>query len=152
MSWRRPEPIPREQRVAERARRMAAVAATVRGRPDVSMGGSTSGQVLAKECVSQHAGYMAAVRSLGYCMHCRRALAKGEVQFCHRDQGKGLGIKTDVREGWPGCAECHWLIGTSGLFQKQQRRAIELVLGRRTRAAVIAAGLWPKPLPLWEST
>lgn len=95
----------------------------------------------------QHAGYMAAVRDLGYCMHCRRSC---RPQFCHRDQTKGVGIKTDVREGWPGCEECHRLIGTTRIYPKEERRVLELELGRRTRAAVIAAGTWPARLPLWK--
>lgn len=113
----------------------------------------TTGAAQPKHPASQHAGYMQAVRSLGYCMHCRRAC---HPQFCHRDQGKGMGIKTDVREGWPGCGPgpwgpgCHWLVGTSGNYSREERRALELGLGRRTRAAVTAAGLWPARLPAWQ--
>jgi hypothetical protein len=114
--------------------------------------GSTSGVPVPKENALQHAGYMAAVRNLGYCMLCRRAC---RPQFCHADMGKGERIKTDVRRGWPGCGPgkwgpgCHWLVGMSGQYPKEERRALEADLARRTRAAVIAAGLWPARLPRW---
>lgn len=115
--------------------------------------GSTTGVPVPKENVlHHHAGYENAVRGLGYCMLCGRAC---RPQFCHRDQGKGMGLKTDVREGWPGCGPgdhgpgCHWLVGTSGQFAKEERRILEKRLGRKTRAAVIAAGAWPARLPRW---
>lgn len=109
--------------------------------------GSTSGGPVRKEEMLQHAGYMAAVRDLGYCMRCRRAC---RPQFCHADQGKGMGLKTDVRRGWPGCAECHWLIGTSGQYSKDERRGIEARLAHKTRDAVVAAGTWPANLSKLE--
>lgn len=113
--------------------------------------GSTTGAA-PKENALQHAGYMEAVRDLGYCMLCRRSC---RPQFCHADMGKGERIKTDVRRGWPGCGPgpwgpgCHWLVGTSGTYTKEERRALEEDLGQRTRAAVIAAGTWPARLPKW---
>lgn len=121
-------------------------AATLKPRASTYAGG-TSGEPVAKEEMSQHAGYMAAVRDLGYCMRCRIAC---RPQFCHADMGKGIGIKTDVRRGWPGCAECHWIVGTSGQYPKEQRRALEAELAQRTRQAVIAAGTWPANLPMYE--
>ena len=105
--------------------------------------GTTSGTEVKKECVSQHSGYMAAVRELGYCMRCRKACRPA---FCHADEGKGTGIKTDCRRGWPGCTECHWIVGTSGQYPKEERRALEADLARRTREAVRAAGTWPRRL------
>jgi hypothetical protein len=111
----------------------------------VSYAGTTTGPV-AKHPMLQHEGYMAAVRLLGYCMLCRHEC---RPQFCHRDQTKGMGLKTDVREGWPGCADCHYMVGTSGKLAKEDRRALELRLGAQTREAVRAAGTWPKSLPDW---
>lgn len=116
-----------------------------------SYAGGTSGQAVVKENPLQHAGYMAAVRDLGYCMLCRRSC---RPQFCHADMGKGERIKTDVRRGWPGCGPgdwgngCHWLVGTSGQYPKDERRALEADLGRRTQEAVKAAGTWPTGLPM----
>jgi hypothetical protein len=115
--------------------------------------GGTSGEPVKKENALQHTGYMAAVRALGYCMLCRRSC---NPQFCHADQGKGERIKTDCRRGWPGCGPgewgpgCHWIVGTSGQYEKAERRVIEERLGRKTRAAVQAAGTWPARLPQWE--
>lgn len=101
---------------------------------------------LPKENLIQHAGYMNLVRALP-CAHCFKP---PRSQFCHRDEGKGTGIKTDCREGWPGCAECHRLIGTVRILPKRERQAIELLYGKETRAKVLASGKWPKRLPLWE--
>lgn len=136
----------RERREAERARNLAVLLSGGTGLHRGTYAGGTSGEVVEKANMLQHAGYMAAVRNLGYCMRCRRSC---RPQFCHRDQGKGERIKTDVREGWPGCAECHWIVGTSGQYPKEERRALELELGRRTRHAVRAAGSWPVRLAEW---
>jgi len=46
----------------------------------------------------QHARYMK-VRQLA-CACC--GIARG-IQFSHADEGKGTGIKTHCRRGWPGC-------------------------------------------------
>jgi hypothetical protein len=130
-------------------------ARTVRPLVRGTYAGGTTGQAVAKENLLQHTGYMAAVRGLGYCMRCRRSC---RPQFCHADMGKGVGIKTDVRRGWPGCGAgewgpgCHWLVGTSGNYSKEQRRALEADLGRRTREAVKAAGTWPARLPMWSES
>jgi hypothetical protein len=111
--------------------------------------GGTTGLAVQKTRPLQHAGYMAAVRALGYCMRCGRAC---RPQFCHRDEGKGGAIKTDCREGWPGCDACHSLLGGhagGGRMPKEQRRVEELELGRETRRAVEVAGTWPRTLAQW---
>lgn len=109
--------------------------------------GGTTGPAPKPAPMLQSKPYMAAVRSLGYCMRCRRYCSP---QFCHRDQGKGMALKTDCREGWPGCPECHYIVGTSGQYPKEERRALELELGWRTRQALKAAGLWPAGVPMWN--
>lgn len=132
---------------------VALASATLRPLRAGTMAGGTSGKSVAKENALQHAGYMAAVRDLGYCMLCKRSC---RPEFAHADFGKGKGIKTDVRLGWPGCGAgpwgpgCHWLVGTSGQYPKEERRALEADLARRTREAVKAAGTWPKRLPEWR--
>ena len=136
----------REQKEVRKAANLEALCTPSRSLHRGSYAGGTSGEAVEKEEPSQHAGYMAAVRDLGYCMRCRKSC---RPQFCHRDCGKGMGLKTDVREGWPGCAECHYLVGTSGFYEKAERRAVELELGRRTREAVKAAGTWPARLGMW---
>lgn len=130
----------------------ALVGATLKPITRGSYSGGISGRPIDKEEALQHAGYEAAVRDLGYCMRC---LSPCRPQFCHADMGKGGGIKTDSRQGWPGCDHCHaWLGGHAGggRMPKEQRRGEEAELARRTRAAVIAAGTWPKRLPMWEES
>lgn len=103
-----------------------------------------------KENASQSGPYMRAAKGLGYCMRCGVQVVPmtGALDFCHADLGKGTGIKTDVRLGWPGCRFCHETVGREML--KPVRRAVELLLGVMTRAAVIEAGTWPAKLPMWD--
>lgn len=114
--------------------------------------GTTAGPA-PKENVLRSPAYENAVRALGFCVRCGWV---GRPQFCHRDEGKGIGIKTDVREGWAGCPPhdgltgCHYEVGTSGTLTKQQRRAEDKRLGAITRAEVLRRGLWPKNVPMWE--
>lgn len=149
--FKRP-PLPtREDRVQARAARMTSMALAAAARPvpvRASMSGSTSGVAIEKENAVQHQGYMAAVRRLGYCMRCKRPC---RPQFCHRDEGKGTGIKTDVRQGWPGCDGCHRFVGSSGNLPKPQRRAEEDRLAAETRAEVERRGWWPKRLARWSA-
>lgn len=114
--------------------------------------GSTTGPE-PKENVCKSAAYENAVRSIGRCMRCGYVC---RPQFCHRDEGKGQGIKTDVREGWAGCGPhdntmgCHFFVGTSGSLPKEERRAEDLRLGAETRAEVRRLGRWPKNVPMWK--
>lgn len=101
-----------------------------------------------KENVIQHAGYMDLVRGLP----CARCWRPPRSQFCHSDLGKGLGIKTDCRLGWPGCAACHHLVGSTGILGREERRRLEAEYSASTRKWIIAAGLWPARLPMWETT
>jgi hypothetical protein len=99
-----------------------------------------------KENALQHAGYMGLVRGLP-CIRCGRA---PRSQFCHADEGKGIGIKTDCRRGWPGCATCHHMVGSTGTLGKNGRRQFELEAGAITRAAIVLMGAWPSNLPMYE--
>jgi hypothetical protein len=97
--------------------------------------------------------YRSMVRLLP-CAHCGRPPPS---QFCHADEGKGMGIKTDDRRGWPGCAPglsrtgCHHLVGMTGTFSRAQRRQLEEGYAAWARAQVMAAGHWPAALPLWDN-
>lgn len=102
---------------------------------------------MAKEEPIQHLAYMALVRALP-CAHCGIA---GPCQFCHSDEGKGTGIKSDSRLGWPGCPSCHRLIGTERIYPKAERRNLEAYMAANTRAKVRDLGLWPKSLPAWPA-
>ena len=115
----------------------------------VSFDGGTTGPV-AKENILASAAYENAVRALGYCVRCGWV---GRPQFCHRDCGKGIAIKTDSREGWAGCDACHALLGGhkgGGRMPKEQRRAEEDRLAAITRAEVLRRGMWPKGVPMLE--
>lgn len=154
MTWATKLQEHRERRSAQREANIAALCLPSRSLHRGSYSGETSGIALEKEDASQSAAYMDAVRNLGYCVRCGRSC---RPQFCHGDQGKGIGIKTDVREGWAGCGYwspedpgCHYIVGTSGTLSKQERRAEEDRLAAITREAVLAAGTWPKSLPRWQ--
>lgn len=114
--------------------------------------GGCSGESIDKECASQSGPYMKAAKALGYCMNCSAVpTPSSPLEFCHADAGKGTGIKTDVREGWPGCHDCHSLFGGhngGSRLPKEVRRPMEKELARQTRAAIIAAGAWPANLPM----
>lgn len=104
--------------------------------------------------VLDHQGYMKLVRGLP-CARCGW-FRKGGIQFCHADEGKGMGAKTDCRLGWPGCGPhdglpgCHYLIGTARILPKEERREFERQAGANTRTAILDAGMWPARLPLWR--
>jgi hypothetical protein len=151
MTFARPTPEQhRERRSAERAANIQALCKPSRTLHTGSYSGGTSGTAIAKEEASQSGAYMAAAKALGYCMRCGLQVEprNGLLDFCHADLGKGQGIKTDVRLGWPGCRKCHEIVGRELL--RPVRRAVEYLLGVMTRAAVIAAGTWPKRLQMWK--
>lgn len=100
---------------------------------------------LPKECAIQHGGYINLVRAMS-CIHC---YAPPRSEFSHADTGKGTGIRTDCRRGYPACKACHYLIGSTGKLGKAERRRIEDLYGAITRAKVEASGKWPKRLPRW---
>jgi hypothetical protein len=108
--------------------------------------------VMPKENPVQSEAYMRVVRQLP-CMHCGHPAPS---QFCHSDEGKGAGIKSDCREGWPGCGPrigepgCHHLVGTQRIYPKQERRRIEADMATRTRARIKQLGLWPASLEWYE--
>lgn len=85
--------------------------------------------------------YRRAVASLP----CFRCGLVGFSQAAHADQGKGLSIKAcdltcfplcGTRLGAPGC---HFLIGSAGLLNRGERRALELRGAEATQATLIAA-------------
>ncbi len=80
--------------------------------------------------------YRRLVASLA-CAHCGRA---GPSQCAHNDEGKGMSIKASDLETYPLCADgpgrrgCHTVIGASGLFTREQRRALETRYVAQTKA------------------
>jgi hypothetical protein len=105
-----------------------------------------------KENVITSRAYQAVVRKLA----CIRCGVIGFTQFCHSDEGKGMGIKTDDLRGWPGCGPhpeggkivngCHWEVGTGGTYTRDERRALEAQYAAKTRSAIRQSGQWPKGL------
>ena len=77
------------------------------------------------------------------CAHCGQ---QGWIQAAHADEGKGMGIKSDDRTCYPACVQCHALLGSSGTYNREERRAFESRYGRETRAKIFKAGLWPRGL------
>lgn len=71
------------------------------------------------------------------CAHCQ---VEGYSQAAHGDEGKGMAIKSSDDTAYPACGPrpmepgCHWLIGTSGTFTREERRALESQYGKQTRA------------------
>ncbi len=93
-----------------------------------------------------------AYRRLVAALPCVMCGVHGYSQAAHPNTGKGMGSKTDDREIFPLCASrpgvagCHSKFDQSAIFKKHDRRAIEEEWGRITRAAIVAAGLWPSKL------
>lgn len=87
------------------------------------------------------------------CAHCHRP---GPSQAAHADQGKGMALKADDRTCYPACADgpmrqgCHSLIGSRGLFSRDQRRTIEQNHARKTREAIRQSGQWKESWPVFE--
>ena len=79
--------------------------------------------------------YRRAVAALP-CAHCGRP---GPSQCAHADSGKGMGIKSSDLTCFPACADsegrrgCHSVISSSGLFTREQRRALETKYAEQTR-------------------
>ena len=97
-----------------------------------------------------------AYRQLVRQLPCARCGYQGATQFCHADQDKGMGLKTDDRLGWAGCGPhdgtmgCHHLVSSSGHYPKERRRLLEQIYGRWTRQQIMEAGSWPEQLPPWH--
>lgn len=76
------------------------------------------------------------------CAHCQRP---GPSQCAHGDEGKGLAIKASDWTCYPLCADgpgrrgCHSLIGASGAFTREQRRALEAKYAEQTRTLLAAS-------------
>jgi len=149
MTWTRSPQPTREQRIAERAARMAAQAQTCMPRRAAVMGGSTAGPVAKPETVESEA-YRRLVAKLP-CIHC---CAVGYSQAAHPNTGKGAGIKTSDLDCFPLCADrpgvrgCHSRFDQGALFTKERRREIEPKWGRQTRAAIVGLFGWPQGVPM----
>lgn len=83
----------------------------------------------------------------------------GYSQHAHLNLGKGMGLKTDDRTGFPLCCSRPGIEGCHVAYD--QYRLIEgadsdlhheygLEWGRITRHTILTSGLWPKPVPPWR--
>jgi len=63
--------------------------------------------------------WLEAVRSIGFCVRC----GKHGVEAAHRDEGKGIGIKTSDALTAALCPECHHEIGNGNNMTRDERRA-----------------------------
>ena len=76
------------------------------------------------------------------CAHCG---IEGYSQAAHGDEGKGMAIKSSDYTCFPLCGPnyyyngCHWLIGTSGRFSREDRRKLEREYAAKTRETLKAA-------------
>ena len=166
-TWaRRPPPsekeLNREQRIAQRAQR--AIDSVAVKSAEKKQGNR---QVAHAVCAPVAMNSVAAMPKVGHqrsepyrrlvahlvCAHCG---IEGYSQAAHGDFGKGLSIKADDRTCYPACAPhdgrqgCHYLIGTSGTYTREERRALDEQYGAQTRAKIINLGLWPAGLPMWS--
>lgn len=98
----------------------------------------------------------AAYRKLVASLPCIRCGIVGYSQAAHADQGKGAHIKADDRTCYPACCTrpgyigCHAVIGSTGTYTREERRALEIEYGIRTRQKVRQMGKWPKGIPHME--
>ncbi len=73
------------------------------------------------------------------CAHCGRP---GPSQCAHTDLNKGLAIKACDLQTFPACADrpgevgCHTLLGATGTYTRDERRALEKTYAERTRTAL----------------
>lgn len=152
------QPGSREQRLQERAQRqLESARATAEMVPaNVAMvpGAGSTGIAVHKEKAIESEPYRRLVAKLP-CMWCG---IEGYSQHAHLNLGKGLGLKTDDRTGFPLCCSrpgvegCHVAYDNYRLLEsggREAHREYGLEAGRFTREQVRKAGLWPASLPRW---
>lgn len=140
----------RDQRLAARAARAMG---EVTPRASVMACSSAPAAPVPKAELLESKPYRRAVATLP-CMWCG---LQGSSQHAHLNLGKGLGLKTDDRTGFPLCATrpgvegCHTAYDQGRLVPggRDGHRAYGLEWGRITRATILESGQWPPRLPLW---
>lgn len=148
----------REQRLHERAQRQLDSARATAEMVPVNVvmvpGAGSTGIAVCKEKAIESEPYRRLVAQLP-CMWCG---TEGYSQHAHLNYGKGLGMKTDDRTGFPLCCSrpgvegCHVAYDNYRLLEsggREAHREYGLEAGRFTRELVLKAGLWPASLPRW---
>ena len=100
-----------------------------------------------------------AYRRIVAAMPCANCGIAGYSQHAHANEGKGMGIKTDDRAGFPLCAPRPGIEGCHARFDQYRLlpggRDAHAAAGEewaaRTRAAILKAGQWPKNLQKWST-
>jgi hypothetical protein len=145
----------REDLLAKRAARAMDSARATAGMACTSivvMGAASKGMPKAEilECEA----YRRAVAALP-CIWCGIA---DYSQHAHLNLGKGMGLKTDDRTGFPLCCTrpdiegCHVAYDQYRLVDsgREAHRDYGLEWGRITRHTILESGHWPQRLPLWS--
>lgn len=148
----------REERLQERAQRQLDSARATAGMVTANVvmvpGAGTSGIAARKEKAIESEPYRRLVAQLP-CLWCG---IEGYSQHAHLNFGKGLGMKTDDRTGFPLCCSrpgvegCHVAYDQYRLLEgggRDAHREYGMEAGRFTREQVLKAGLWPRALPKW---
>lgn len=148
----------REERLKERAQRQLESARATAGMVTANVlmvpGAGTTGIAVRKEKAIESEPYRRLVALLP-CMWCG---IEGYSQHAHLNYGKGLGMKTDDRTGFPLCCSrlgverCHVAYDNYRLLEsggREAHREYGLEAGCFTREQVQKAGLWPTSLPRW---
>ena len=148
----------REARLQERAQRQLESARATVGMVAANVvmvtDAGTTGIAVFKEKPIESEPYRRLVAQLP-CMWCG---IEGYSQHAHLNLGKGLGMKTDDRTGFPLCCSrpgiegCHVAYDNYRLLEsggREAHREYGLEAGRFTREQVLKAGLWPASLPRW---
>lgn len=137
-------PRHQEDRAERKARNLAALCSTPATR-SATYSGATR-EAVKKESPARSEAYRRLVAAMP-CADCRHP---GPCQAAHANQGKGLALKTDDRTCFPLCPRCHRMHDQGAHTSREMRRDMEAQWGAATRAAILAAGIWPKNLPLWK--
>lgn len=93
-------------------------------------------------------------RRLVAAMPCVICGIAGYSQAAHGSEGKGMAIKACDLTLFPACCDrpgvrgCHSQLDQGALFAKTVRRALEPAWAADTQRKIIAAGQWPKGLPI----
>lgn len=64
---------------------------------------------------------------------CANCQIQGKTQAAHRNEGKGMGIKTDDDDMMALCVECHMMLDQGGAMGKNERREFEMRMVARTK-------------------
>jgi hypothetical protein len=135
----------RERREAEKAANLAALCQPSRTLHKPTYSGGVSGEAVQKEEPLRSEAYRRLVAALPCSCGCGRV----QSQAAHPNTSKGMGMKTDDRLCFPLAPECHRAFDQGAMYSKETRRLMERLWGAMTRQTIIAAGQWPKGLPLW---